>query len=66
MKTLQMRSYLEALEVRKRRLGILDTPEDTEAMRNKGGRRTPEKREMLRRLEERARAAGDTEVKSYY
>ncbi len=35
-------------------------------MRNKGGRRTPEKRELLRRVQERARAAGVEPLKSYY
>lgn len=31
-----------------------------EVMRNSGERRTPEKREMLRRLQERAEARGQT------
>ena len=36
-------------------------------MRNPGDRRTPEKRELLRRTEERARAAGrNVPLKSYY
>jgi len=34
------------------------TQADEEAMRNKGGGRTPEKRELLRRTEARAKAAG--------
>lgn len=42
---------------RKASLGIIDTAERTEAMRNSGRRRTPEKRAMLARIDERAHAA---------
>ncbi len=58
--------FLAGVQARKAALGITDTPVETEAMRNKGGRRTPEKRELLRRAEARARAAEKTPVKSYY
>ena len=58
--------FLADIKARKAALGIEDTPEKVEAMRNKGGRRTPEKRELLRRIEERARAAGIEPSKSYY
>ena len=58
--------FLADIEARKAALGITDTPEEVEAMRNKGGRRTPEKRELLRRVEERAHAAGVKTLKSYY
>ncbi len=58
--------FLTDIKARKAALGMADTPAEVEAMRNKGGRRTPEKRELLRRVEERARAAGPKLLKSYY
>ncbi len=58
--------FLSGIKARKAALGMIDTPAEVEAMRNKGGRRTPEKRELLRRVEERARAAGMEPLKSYY
>lgn len=58
--------FLAAATARKEALGLTDTPDETEAMRNKGGNRTPEKREFLRRIEERARAAGRVPLKTYY
>jgi hypothetical protein len=57
---------LQEIEARKAALGMRDTPESTEAMRNKGASRTPEKRALLRRVEERARAAGRAPVVSRY
>ena len=57
---------LADIKARKAALGIEDTPEKVEAMRNKGGRRTPEKQELLRRIEERTRVAGIEPSKSYY
>jgi hypothetical protein len=51
---------------RKAELGIIDTPERTEALRNKGLDRTPEKRELLRRAQERAIEAGIKPIKSYF
>lgn len=45
-----------ALGERKRLLGI--TVEDLRACRNRGARRTPEKRALLKRLETRAVARG--------
>ena len=58
--------FLADIKARKAALGMIDTPAEVEAMRNKGGRRTPEKRELLRRVEERARTAGVELPKSYY
>ncbi len=58
--------FLADIKARKGALGMMDTPAEVEAMRNKGGRRTPEKRELLHRVEERARAAGVKPFKSYY
>jgi hypothetical protein len=51
---------------RKAELGIIDSPERTEALRNKGLNRTPEKRELLRRAQERAIAAGVKPIKAYF
>ncbi|MDH2131287.1 hypothetical protein N5J77_09150 [Sphingobium yanoikuyae] len=46
---------LSGIRDRKVQLGIVDTPERTEAMRNKGCNRTPQKRAMLARIGARAR-----------
>ncbi len=53
-------------DARKAGLGMVDDAATTEALRNKGGQRTPEKRELLRRAEARARAAGREPVRAYY
>ncbi|HEY0203760.1 MAG TPA: hypothetical protein VGC15_06405 [Acetobacteraceae bacterium] len=53
------------IEARRAALGMKDTPAEVGTMRNKGGRRTPEKRELLRRVEGRSRAAGMEPLKSY-
>ncbi len=50
--------FLAGIRERKAELGIIDTPERTEAMRNTGARRTPQKRAMLKRMDERASDAG--------
>ncbi|KZC80550.1 hypothetical protein AYR46_09975 [Sphingobium yanoikuyae] len=49
---------LAGIRERKAALGIIDTPERTDAMRNSGSRRTARKRAMLARIEERSRDAG--------
>jgi hypothetical protein len=54
------------VDQRKAELGIVETPERTEALRNKGLNRTPEKRELLRRSQERALAAGVQPIKAYF
>ncbi|MDO9501546.1 hypothetical protein [Falsiroseomonas sp.] len=54
------------IEARKAELGLTDTPEQTEALRNKGANRTPEKRELLRRIEQRAKAAGRTPPRAHF
>ncbi|WP_439596568.1 hypothetical protein [Falsiroseomonas sp.] len=54
------------IEARKAELGLIDTPEYTEALRNKGGNRTAEKRELLRRIEQRAKAAGRTPPRAHF
>ncbi len=58
--------FLADIKARKAALGMKDTPAEVETMRNKGGRRTPEKRKLLRRVEERARSAGVEPLESYY
>jgi hypothetical protein len=66
VKTVKLSKYLEWAEARRAELaaeGLLPSDED---LRNRGLNRTPEKRELLRRIDERARAAGKTPIKSYY
>ena len=63
---LTLQDYLAQVEARKAKQGLEDTPAFTEVMRNKGITRTPQKRELLRRVEARARAAGRETVVSYY
>ncbi len=57
---------LSGIRDRKALLGIVDTPERTEAMRNKGCNRTPKKRVMLARVDARARDAGVEPLKAYF
>lgn len=54
------------IEARKAELGMTDTPEQTEVLRNKGANRTAEKRELLRRIEQRAKAAGRTPPRAHF
>lgn len=61
-----LRDLLAQIETRKAALGMSETPAAVEAMRNKGERRTSQKRELLRRTTIRARAAGREPVVSYY
>ena len=61
----KLNELLEEIEARKASIGMRDTPETVEAFRNKGAGRTPEKRELLKRIEERARAAGRKPVTAY-
>jgi hypothetical protein len=49
-------AFVRHIEERKQALGI--TAQDIEAARTSGNRRTPEKREFLRRIQERARRLG--------
>jgi len=49
---------LAGIRGRKALLGIVDTVERTETMRNNGRRRTPEKRAMLACIDVRAHAVG--------
>jgi hypothetical protein len=53
MKTIWFKTLQKKVQARKRALGILLTPEQNEALRNPGDNRTPEKRELLARIEAR-------------
>jgi hypothetical protein len=66
MKTTDLRIFLARVAKRKAALGIVDTEEWTESLRNSGANRTEEKREILRRIEARTKAAGRTGVISRY
>ncbi|WP_000309643.1 hypothetical protein, partial [Bacillus cereus] len=57
---------LSGIRDRKVQLGIVDMPERTEAMRNKGCNRTPQKRAMLARADARARDGGVEPLKAYF
>jgi hypothetical protein len=67
-RTISLLDLWASIDQRKAELGLdlIDSPERTEALRNKGMNRTPEKRELLRRSQERAIAAGVQPVKSYF
>ena len=58
--------FLEEVEKRKRELGVEDSSQAAEQLRNRGGSRSAAKREMLRRAAERARNAGIEPVRSYF
>ena len=46
MKTIRMATFAAEVEARKRELGVVDDEATTEALRNKGSSRTPEKRAL--------------------
>ena len=64
--TITLEAFLAKIAARKAELGLEDTPERTEALRNKGGSRIPAKREALRRAEKRAVKAGQKPFPAYY
>ncbi len=66
MKTISLATLQQQVNARKTALGMLDTPAEVEVMRNKGANRTPEKRELLRCVENRARAAGVQPVVAHF
>ena len=57
MVAIELDRLLGEVEARMAQLGLCDTPEALEALRNKGERRSPAKREMLRRAAARAHLA---------
>jgi hypothetical protein len=66
MMTIRLEDLLARIEARKKALGMTDTPAEVEALRNSGLNRTPEKRELLRRMEQRAIEAGVKPVPAHY
>jgi hypothetical protein len=64
--TVKLFEYLEWAEERRAALAAAGLLPPDEALRNRGLNRTEEKRELLRRVEERAKAAGITTMKAYY
>ena len=61
----EFESFWAENERRARELGLL-IPEMTDRMRNKGANRTLDKRELLRRMAQRARDAGVEPIKAYH
>lgn len=66
MKEYDFNEFQAQIIARKHALGILLTEGDMEACRNEGRRRTASKRELLRQIDTRARAAGLSPIKAYY
>jgi hypothetical protein len=66
MPEISLNDLLSGINARKRELGIVESEERTETMRNPGTRRTASKRAMLERLDARARESGVTPPKAYY
>ena len=66
MRRITMADLHRHVEEVKQRIGWVDDEASAEALRNKGFHRTPEKRELLARIEARARRAGKSPIKSYY
>ena len=63
MKENPLAEFLAGREARRKRSGIVFTPDYVETLRNRGLRRTPEKRALLGVIEARAVAA-KTETKA--
>lgn len=59
-------TFIADIEQRKQALGLKDDALTTEALRNKGGSRSPGKRTMLERAEQRARNAGRKPIPAHY
>lgn len=66
MHSTKLTDFLAARQARAERAGVTFTPDYIEALRNKGGRRTPEKRAALRRIEERCAEAGVEPLKAHH
>jgi len=60
------REFLAEVQARKEALGLVDDEVKTESLRNRGATRTPAKRLLLSRIQQRATAAGLRPVKSYF
>ena len=66
MKTITFTALREAVERKKAAIGWIDDEASTDDLRNSGIARTPAKREMLARIDSRAKAAGRSPLKSNY
>jgi hypothetical protein len=66
MKTITFAALRDQVERKKAAIGWIDDDASTQALRNSGVARTPAKREMLARIESRAKAAGRPPLKSNY
>jgi hypothetical protein len=64
--TVDFYAFVQEAEQRKRELGIVETAEVVEAMRNKGSNRTVAKRDLLGRLQKRAQEADRDAVTAYF
>lgn len=58
MRVVDIRDFGRDLERRRRKLGIVDTPESIDALRNRGHRRTESKKLLLREIARRSREQG--------
>ena len=65
MKVVTLKDHLDDLKAAQDRAGITFTPEMVDALRNKGTRRTPEKRALLDEIQRRCREAGIEPVVAY-
>lgn len=67
MKTIGIETHLRQVAARKAMLRAagVEVPDDA-ALRNSGRRRTPEKRELLRRADQRAAEAGLAPIRQDY
>jgi hypothetical protein len=66
MTSTKLADHLSRVRQRKQELGLDDTTAAVEAMRNRGGERTPEKRALLAAASERSEAAGRKPVRAYF
>lgn len=66
MMEITLAEHLSRVRDARERAGIVFTPDYEESLRNKGLRRTSEKREMLRAIDDRSRAAGLEPRLAYY
>lgn len=64
VQTIDIETLLARVRARKLELGLDDA--DPPVLRNRGAARTAEKRELLRRTDARARAAGKRPIPSNY
>jgi hypothetical protein len=66
MRTTSLSDFLARRDARAKQQGLVFTAEMQDALRNKGDRRSAEKRAALRRIEERCAEAGVEPLKAQY